>query len=111
MLRVLGREGEAARDVIGGLEGAGNGLPGAMQAAQFVAATLDDHGGEARARSAVERLALLAAGSALAEGAPRSIAEAFARSRLQQPRGSTYGTADLDRAEVTELLDRALPAG
>jgi putative acyl-CoA dehydrogenase len=110
VLRALGREGEAARAVIGGLERTADGLPGVMQTAQRVVATLDDPGGEAKARSAVERLALLAAGSALAEGAPRTIAEAFARSRLQQPRGSTYGTADLDRLEVTELLERALPA-
>ena len=110
VLRALGRDGEATRAVIGELARAGSGLPGSGQAAGFIGKVLEDQGGESRARGAVERLALLAAAAALAEGAPQPIAEAFALSRLEQPRGSTWGTAELDRADVTRLLDRALPA-
>ena len=65
--------------------------------------------GEAKARAAVERLAMLAATAALAEGAPAA-AEAFARTRLAVPRGGTFGTADLGPSDVVTLLDRALPA-
>jgi hypothetical protein len=65
--------------------------------------------GEARARAAVERLAMLAAAAALAEGVP-SAAEAFARTRLATARGGTFGTADLAAPDVATLLDRALPA-
>jgi putative acyl-CoA dehydrogenase len=109
VLRALGREGEATHAVIGEL--AGCGLPGSASTARFIESILDDPGGEARARSAVERLALLAAAAALAEGVPRPIADAFALSRLERSRGATYGTAELDRSDVTRLLDRALPAG
>ena len=44
------------------------------------------------------------------ESAPSAIAEAFARVRLAQPRGGTYGTSDLDASEVTRLIDRVLPS-
>ena len=64
---------------------------------------------EAKARAAVERLAMLAATAALAEGAPAA-AEAFARTRLATPRGGTFGTADLEPGAAATLLDRALPA-
>ena len=99
----------------GGARGAGRigeacaGLPGAKEAAGFIGKTLMAPDGEAKARAAVERLALLAAAAALAEGAPAA-AEAFARTRLATPRGGTFGTADLAAGEVAILLDRALPA-
>jgi putative acyl-CoA dehydrogenase len=110
VLRALSREGEAARAVLGDLVRACGDLPGAKEAAAFVAATLVAADGEARARAAVERLALLAAAAALAEGAPADVAQAFARSRLVSPRGGTFGTAHLNDAEVTMLSERALPA-
>ena len=69
-------------------------LPGAREAAGFIAKTLGAADGEAQARAAVERLAMLAAAAALAESAP-DLAEAFARTRLAAPRGGTFGTADL----------------
>jgi hypothetical protein len=53
---------------------------------------------------------MLAAAAALAEGAPGDVAEAFARTRLAGSRGGTFGTANLDDAEVTMLSERALPA-
>jgi putative acyl-CoA dehydrogenase len=85
------------------------GLPGAQEAAVFIGQTLMAADGEAKARAAVERLAMLAATAALAEGAPAA-AEVFARTRLAVPRGGTFGTADLAPGEVATLLDRALPA-
>ena len=109
VLRALSREGEAARAVLAGLVQACAGLPGAREAAGFIAQTFMAADGEAKARAAVERLAMLAATAALAEGAPAA-AEAFARTRLAVPRGGTFGTADLAPGEVATLLDRALPA-
>jgi putative acyl-CoA dehydrogenase len=109
VLRALSREGEAARAVLSDLVRACGDLPGAKEAAAFIAATLVAADGEAKARAAVERLALLAAAAALAEGAPGDVAEAFARTRLAVPRGGTFGTADLLPPEVAILSERALP--
>ena len=80
VLRALSREGEAARAVLGDLVRACADLPGAKEAAGFIAKTLAAADGEARARAAVERLALLAAAAALTKSAP-DVAEAFARAR------------------------------
>jgi putative acyl-CoA dehydrogenase len=110
VLRALAREGEAARAVLNDLVRACADLPGAQEAAAFIAGTLVAADGEAKARAAVERLAMLAAAAALAEGAPDHVAQAFARTRLASPRGGTFGTANLDDAEVTMLSERALPA-
>jgi len=109
VLRALSREGEAARAVLNDLVATCGDLPGAKEAAPFVGKTLTSADGEARARAAVEKLALLAAAAALKESAP-AVAAAFARTRLATARGGTFGTADLDAAEVATLLDRALPA-
>jgi putative acyl-CoA dehydrogenase len=109
VLRALSREGEAARAVLGDLVSACAGLPAAKEAAGFIAKTLGAADGEARARAAVERLAMLAAAAALTRSAPDG-AEAFARTRVAVPRGGTFGTADLAHTEVVKLLDRALPA-
>jgi putative acyl-CoA dehydrogenase len=110
VLRALSREGEAARAVLGDLVRACGDLPGAKEAAAFIARTLVSADGEAKARAAVERLAMLAAAAALAEGAPAAVAEAFARTRLATARGGTFGTSDLAPSEVTTLSERALPA-
>jgi putative acyl-CoA dehydrogenase len=107
VLRALSRNLDEARAVIGGL--AGCGLPGAAEAAKSITAILTRPDAEAHARAAVERLALLAAASALAETVPQ-VAETFARERLQQPRGGMYGAADLDVSAVGMLTERALPA-
>jgi len=109
VLRALSRDGEAARNVIADLAQATEDLPGARDAASFLAETLRSAEAEASARSAVERLALLAAAAALNEGAS-AIAETFARARLAEPKGSSYGTARLTNSEVARLLERALPA-
>jgi putative acyl-CoA dehydrogenase len=109
VLRALSREGEAARAVLAELVRQCSDLPGAKEAASFIAKTLSGAEGEAQARAAVERLALLAAAAALTESAP-SVAEPFARARLLARRGGTLGTADLSVPEVTMLAERALPA-
>jgi putative acyl-CoA dehydrogenase len=108
VLRALGREGETGRALLEALARETAHLPGAPQAAAFVANALGARESEAHARRAVERLALLAAAAALTESAPAT-AEIFARARLAEPRGATYGTAALEAADVGRLLERALP--
>src|SRR2546423_11449757 len=61
VLRALSREGEAARAVLAELIAACRDLPGGREAAAFIAKTLAAAGGEAHARAAVERLAMLGA--------------------------------------------------
>jgi putative acyl-CoA dehydrogenase len=109
VLRALGRDGEATQHVVADLAQATADLPGARDAASSVAKTLRSAEAEASARGAVERLAQLAAAAALNEWAP-AIGETFARVRLAEPGGSTYGTARLTADEIARLLDRALPA-
>jgi putative acyl-CoA dehydrogenase len=109
VLRALGRDGKATRQVVADLAGATPGLPGASEAASVIENTLRSGEAEAHARAAVERLAQLAALAALNEWAP-TIAESFARARLSNPIGQTYGTARLSDDEVERLLGRALPA-
>ena len=110
VLRALARERDAAMAVLNGLVREAQDLPGAAEAGAFLATAFSRRDAEGTARHAVERLAQLAAAAALAESAP-AIAPTFARARLAQPRGSTYGTAALEAAETARLLDRALPAG
>jgi putative acyl-CoA dehydrogenase len=108
VLRALGREGEAGRDLIEALARATAELPGTAAAAAFVTNALGAREAEATARGAVERLALLAAAAALTDSAP-AVAGIFARARLSEPRGATYGTAALENSDVVALLARALP--
>src|SRR5262249_45760399 len=108
VLRAFAREGEAGRELIEALARASAHLPGAAEAAAFVTKALGAREVEAHARRAVERLALLAAAAALAASVP-AVAEIFARARLSEPRGATYGTGALETSDVTTLLERALP--
>ncbi len=105
VLRALAAE----RDVPGALAAEAADLPGARAAAEFIADTLLAGNGEARSRAAVERLALLAAAAALRRSAPPAVAELFARTRLGERRGATYGTSDIGSDEARALIDRALP--
>jgi len=109
VLRALSRDGEAARGVLTDLVRQCGDLPGAEDAASFIEKALASPEGEAKARAAVERLALLAAAAALTESAP-NVAEVFARTRLSVARGGTFGTSDLSVPEVTNVSERALPA-
>jgi putative acyl-CoA dehydrogenase len=109
VLRVIEREPEAARAVIADLASETADLPGVPEAAGFIAATLSAVGGEARARAAVERLAVLAAAAALRNSAPAWLTEIFARTRLASSRGATYGASDISAPDATAILERALP--
>jgi putative acyl-CoA dehydrogenase len=75
----------------------------AADAAGFAAAD------EAAARALVGRLALLASAAALQKSAPPAVADAFTRTRLDQPHSGLYGAADIDAAMAEGLLQRALP--
>jgi putative acyl-CoA dehydrogenase len=108
VLRVVAHEGEAARSVLGALAGEAADLPGARESADFIAGVLSAAGAEAHARSAVGRLALLAAAAALREGSTPQVAELFARTRLADRHGAMYGTADISPGDVGQLLERVL---
>jgi len=106
VLRALAQEG--AQAVLAALAEDAAGLPGVREARVLIGQALS--AGEAQARLAVERLALLAAAAALRASAPAAVAELFARTRLGGPRGVMLGTSDMKPAEVDALLARALPA-
>jgi putative acyl-CoA dehydrogenase len=106
MLRSFARAADAA-DVVATLAQEAYGLPGAAEAARNLTDTLRAPDVEANARIAIERLALLATAAALAGTAP-DVARLFARTRLEQARGATYGAAALGDG-VPLLLARALP--
>ncbi len=109
VLRAFAREGEAARAVVEALAREAAGLPGAADAMATISSALTSDSAEARARLAVERLALLAAVAALKASAPAAVTETFARTRLNGRAGATYGTSALDPAVQALLLERALP--
>jgi putative acyl-CoA dehydrogenase len=108
VLRALSREAEAAPAVLASLVTAVD-LPEAKAAAMFIAETLSAPDAEARARAAVEQLAVLAAAAALAESGLPDVAALVVAARLTQRRGSTYGTSHLDGTAAALLLARALP--
>jgi putative acyl-CoA dehydrogenase len=109
VVRALSRDAEATQAALASLTRETADLPGAAEALAFVEETLRDTAAEARARAAVERLALLAAAAALADTAP-DVAYIFSRTRLQTAQARTYGAADLKPAEAARLLERALPS-
>jgi putative acyl-CoA dehydrogenase len=106
VLRAATQEG--AQVVLDALAEDAAGLPGVREARALIGQALS--AGEAQARLAVERLALLAAAAALRTSAPATVAELLARTRLRGPRGVMLGTSDISAAEIDALLARALPA-
>ena len=110
VLRAFNREPEAARAVVAALAHEAAELAGAREAQTLIEKTLAAASGEATARLAVERLALLAAAAALKASAPTHVAETFARTNLAQRRSVTYGASDLGAAVSSALIDRVLPA-
>jgi hypothetical protein len=80
VLRALSREADAARSVLQSLIEQTAGLPGAAETAAFIGSTFRRADSERVARSAVEKLAMLAAAAALNGVSPRS-AELFAATR------------------------------
>jgi putative acyl-CoA dehydrogenase len=108
VLRALSREADVASAVLHELTGETLGLPGAGEAIGFIDKAFRRPDSERVARLAVEKLALLAAGAALNAVSPRH-AELFAATRLAGNHASMYGAVDLASADVTGLLERALP--
>ena len=108
VLRALSREADAAAAVLHELTGETLGLPGAGEAVGFIGKAFRRPDRERVARLAVEKLALLAASAALNAVSPRH-AELFAATRLAGNHASMYGAVDLASAEVSGLLERALP--
>jgi putative acyl-CoA dehydrogenase len=108
VLRALSREADAAMGVLQGLIAETNGLPGAAEAAAFIGNTFRRTDSERVARSAVEKLAMLAAAAALNSVSPHS-AELFAATRLAENHASMYGAVDLAGDDIRSLLGRALP--
>jgi putative acyl-CoA dehydrogenase len=98
---------ETVQTVLDALAVDGDGLPGVRETRGLIGEALA--AGEAQARLAVERLALLAAAAALRVSAPAAVAELFARTRLVGLRGVMLGTSDITAAERAALLARALP--
>jgi putative acyl-CoA dehydrogenase len=97
---------DSAQSVLDALVEDAAGLPGVRETRALIGQALA--AGEAQARLAVERLALLAAVAALRTSAPASVAELFARTRFNGPRGVMLGTSDMSAAEIDTLLARAL---
>jgi putative acyl-CoA dehydrogenase len=110
VLRALGQDADAARMVVQALAEDAADLLGTREAEAFIGSVLSASDGEAHARAAVERLALLAAAAALRAGAPARIAELFARTRLAAGQGAMFGTSDLEARDANTILQRALPA-
>jgi putative acyl-CoA dehydrogenase len=108
VLRALSREADAAMGVLQGLMAETNDLPGAAEAAAFIGNTFRRADSERVARSAVEKLAMLAAAAALNAVSPGH-AELFAATRLAENHGSMYGAVDLVGDDIRGLLERALP--
>ena len=110
VLRVIGRDGDEARAVLAEIARETAGLPGAARALAAIE-PLFGAAAEAEARVAVEWLARLTAAAALKASAPGAVAEAFARTRLLDVRGSLWGAAALTGSERELPIQRALPPG
>ncbi|MFL6813789.1 MAG: acyl-CoA dehydrogenase family protein [Bradyrhizobium sp.] len=108
VLRALSREFDAASAILQTLAKESAGLPGAANAAMFIAEVFRRPDSERVARLAVEKLALLAAAAALTKVSPQH-AELFARTRLAMDHGSMYGAVDLATDDIRGFLNRALP--
>jgi putative acyl-CoA dehydrogenase len=108
VLRALAREADTAAAVLHDLAEQVRGLPGAREAATFIAKAFHRPDSERLARLAVERLALLAATAALNGVMPRH-AELFATTRLAGTHAGMYGAVDLADRDIDGLLARALP--
>jgi putative acyl-CoA dehydrogenase len=108
VLRALSREVEAAAAVLQNLAAETSSLSGAGDAVAFIGKAFRRPDSERVARLAVEKLALLAAATALNKVSPHH-AELFARTRLAQNHAGMYGAVDLADGDIRGLLQRALP--
>ena len=108
VLRAVGHEPEAAREVLAALAEETADLSGARAAHVVVERAFSADNPEADARAAVDRLAHLATAAALGQSAGHEIANLFARSRLENRHGAIYGTSEIAPEEARRLIDRAL---
>jgi putative acyl-CoA dehydrogenase len=104
VLRAVAHDKEAAHEVLAVLAEEA----GAREPVAFIEAALGGAESEARARAAVERIALLAAAAALRGSAHGLIADLFTRTRLAGSRGATLGTGDVSATDAAAVLQRAL---
>ena len=105
VLRALGHD---ARTALVALAEEAADLPGARAALDVIARAAAAEDAEGEARAAVDRLALLAAGTILRAHAPPAVADAFIATRLQGPVHHTYGQG-LEGADTRAIVDRAWP--
>jgi putative acyl-CoA dehydrogenase len=110
VLRALGHEKAAAQALLDRLATETAGLPGCDDAAAYLRRAMADPQAEAHARALVERLALLAAAAALKASTPALVCGTFARARLEERLGATYGGCPIGVAERQQLMERALPS-
>src|SRR6516162_6699571 len=108
VLRALSREADAALAILRQLSEETQGLPGAAETVSLIGKLFRRGDSERTARLAVEKLALLAATSALNKVLPRH-AELFAETRLAGNHATMYGAVDLGDGDMRALLERALP--
>lgn len=109
VVRVAGREPEAARLVLDGLAATAKGEARLAAALARIETLLGDEAAlPTRARALTEQLALLAAAVLLRAHAPAPVAEAFIRTRLAGAPRQTYGQG-LDAAEIDAVLARTRP--
>jgi putative acyl-CoA dehydrogenase len=106
VLRAMKREGDA---VLSALAQEAAELPGASDSVAFIWTALQAPDAEAKARAAVERLAILAAAAAMQAAGQADSATAYARTRLKG-RAAMFGASYLSPRDVERLLERALPA-
>ena len=109
VLRAIVHDGEAARGVLTALGEETVDLPGARASLAFVERAFAAPDLEARARVAVDGLAVLAAVAALRQSVGAEIASLFARTRVEHGHAALYGTSEISAGEARRLLDRALP--
>jgi putative acyl-CoA dehydrogenase len=111
VLRVLQREPDVAETVIDELGQAAAGDAHLRAAHQRVMAMLHEPRLlDLRARTFVEGLAVLAAGTILRAHAPQAVADAFIATRMGVLPRQTYGQG-LDWADTPDIIARAVPGG
>jgi putative acyl-CoA dehydrogenase len=109
VMRVLQREPEAVQEVMEELAQGAAGDPRLKAAHERIESLLHEPALlDARGRTLVEALAVLAAASILKTGAPAAVADAFIATRLAGAPRQTYGQG-LERADTRAILSRASP--
>jgi putative acyl-CoA dehydrogenase len=111
VLRAMAHDTGAAERLLDELKAETAGLPGCDDAVADLRIALADPRAEARARTLVERLALLAAAAALKDSTPATVCDAFARTRLVGRIGATYGSQPFGEADQVQVIERALRPG